>query len=365
MKKISDKLPRRLKSVIAFASGTLLSRLFGFARDVSFAVFFGSNPIINAFLVAFQIPNFTRRLFAEGAFSQAFIPVLKAQKDQSSTQQLINQVFLYGCIIIFGLTGIAWLSAPWLVRLFAPGFMYHSNQIQQTAQLLRITLFFVPFISIAAFAAAILQCNRYFYITAIMPVLLNVCLITAAVLSKGTSGLYLAYAVPLAGALQCVLLFLYLKKLNLLPKIQYRLPPLSRSVRKMLAMMRTTLLSASIAQMSLVIDTIIASFLPLGSIAWLYYSQRLVYLPLGVFAVAISTIVLPEMNQDLSSPDNHRIIRWGLHLNCLLGIPAAIGLAFLAGPCILTLFGHGHFVLSDTLHTQQSLWLFASACRLL
>lgn len=117
MKQQISKLSKRLKSATAFAFGTLLSRLFGFARDLCFAIFFGSSPILNAFLVAFQIPNFTRRLFAEGAFSQAFIPVLKAQKDHKSTRALIDQVFIYGLITIIGLTAIAWLSAPWLARL--------------------------------------------------------------------------------------------------------------------------------------------------------------------------------------------------------------------------------------------------------
>ena len=358
MKSVLAKLPQRLRSAASFAFGTLISRLFGFTRDVAFANYFGSSPLITAFLVAFQIPNFTRRLFAEGAFSQAFIPALKSQSTLKARQQLIDQVFIYGGLAIIGLTGVAWCLAPVLVKAFAPGFMQSPQQFNQTVHLLRITLFFIPFISVAAFAAAILQCNRYFYITSIPPIFLNLCLILAAYYSQGHAVDLLAYAVSLSGALQCLFLFAHLRKIKALPSLSFTLPPFDATLRKMGRMMRTTLLSASVSQLSLVIDTIIASFLPLGSIAWLYYSQRLVYLPLGLFAVAISTIVLPELTQDLTKTNNHRIIRWGFKLNGFLGLPACVGLACLAGPCILTLFAHGQFSIADVKHTQYSLWAF-------
>jgi putative peptidoglycan lipid II flippase len=347
---------------------TLISRVLGLLRDVVLARWFGADAAMDAFFVAFKIPNFMRRLFAEGAFSQAFVPVIseyREQRSQEAVKALVNRVAgtLGGILLTLSIVGV--LASPVLVAMFAPGFYYRDPvQFELAAQMLRMTFPYLLLVSLVAFAAGILNTYGKFAAASFVPVWLNVVLIVAAVLVSPhlqQPEFALAGAVFVAGVVQVLFLLPSLKRVGLLPRPAWGLR--DPGVRRIMKLMLPGILGSSVAQINLLFDTLIASFLVAGSVSWLYYSDRLVEFPLGVFAVALSTVILPSLSRSHandSAGEFSYTVDWGLRLVLLVGIPSAVGLLLLARPMLATLFHYGDFGDADVTMAGMSLMAYAA-----
>ena len=351
-----------LKALAAVSSMTLLSRILGFARDAIIARVFGAGMLTDAFFVAFKIPNLLRRLFAEGAFSQAFVPILaeyRNRQGQAATRTLVDQV---GTVLTLALVGIALLGivgAPWVAYVSAPGFRADPDKFELTVTLLRITFPYILFISLVALAAGILNTWSRFSVPAFAPVLLNVAMIAAALWLAphfDPPVLALGWGVALGGVLQLAWMLPHLAKIGMLPRPTRRFD--DPGVRRILRLMAPATLGVSVAQISLLINTILASFLASGSVSWLYFADRLMEFPAGMLGVALGTILLPSLAKhyaDDSPAEYSRLLDWGLRLTLLLALPAAAALAVLAVPLITTLFHYGAFTANDVAMTQRAL----------
>lgn len=355
-----------LKSTSVVASMTLVSRVFGFLRDMVTAHLFGAGAAFDAFSVAFRIPNLMRRLFAEGSFSQAFVPVLSEyQKNRSREEihQFINAVAGTLGFILLGVTIVGVVFAPWIIRLFAPGFETQGARFDMAVTMLRITFPYLFLISLTAFAGAILNTYSRFWVAAFTPVFLNICMIAAAFwlaprLHIPITGL--AWGVLIAGIVQLFFQFPFLRRLHLLPipKIRFH----DEGVMRVLKLMVPALFGVSVSQVNLLLDTLFASFLIVGSVSWLYFSDRLMEFPLGVIGVAISTVILPHLSRhhaSQSQSDFSETIDWALRLVLLAGLPAAVVFAVISGPLLSTLLQHGHFDGYAVMMTRKSLSMFA------
>ena len=345
---------------------TLLSRLLGFARDIVIARMFGAGIDADAFFVAFRIPNFMRRLFAEGSFAQAFVPVLSEYREKQShaeVRDLIGSVsgVLGGILTIITIIGV--LAAPWLVYAFAPGFSNDPERYQLTVSLLRLTFPYLLFISLTALAGAILNSFGRFAVPAFTPVLLNLSLIGCALLLAPLLPqpvTALAIGVFVAGVAQLVFQFPFLRRLGLLPRPRLGRP--NPGVKRILKLMVPTLIGSSVAQVNLLFNTLIASFLTAGSVSWLYYSDRLVEFPLGMFGIALGTVILPKLSRQKARADDGNFshtLDWGLRLVVLVGLPSAIGLGLLALPMLTTLFQYGEFSSHDAGMAARSLLAYS------
>jgi len=341
---------------------TVISRILGFIRDMVIAHTFGAGTSSDAFFVAFKIPNFMRRLFAEGAFSQAFTPVLseyKTQRDAPSIKQLVDQVagHLGSILLLFTITGI--VIAPLLVLIFAPGFVQHQEKYDLTVVMLQITFPYVLFIALTAFAGAILNTHGRFAASAFTPVLLNVCLIGAAVWLAPRFEqpvMALAYGVFIGGLVQLAFLLPFLYRLHLLPRPRFKLH--DDGVKRIYRLMIPALFGVSVSQINLLMDTLMASFLMTGSISWLYYSDRLMEFPLAVFGLALATVMLPDLSKSVARGDMRNFnntLDWALRWVFLIAVPSMLGLITLAGPILTTLFHNGEFGDNDVLMTARSL----------
>ena len=334
-----------MRSTTLFSCNTFFSRILGFVRDVVFAHYFGDSAAFDAFLVAFKIPNFMRRLFAEGAFSQAFVPVLSEYREQHSHQDVRNFINdmagSLGAALLL-VTVVAVLFAPVIISIFAPGFLHDVLRFSLATGMLRITFSYLLLISLTALCSAILNSYDSFGVPAFTPVLLNIVLIIMAVFVSAhftTPEYALAWGIFIAGVVQLLFQLPFLQHKNLLPKpkIKFNDP----GVRKVLKLMAPAIFGVSVAQISLLLDTIFASFLQTGSITWLYFSDRLMNFPLGVFGVAIATVVLPKLSRQHignNHVDYSKTLDWGLRLLLFVGIPSAVGILILAGPLLSTLF---------------------------
>jgi putative peptidoglycan lipid II flippase len=347
-----------LRSTAVFSSMTFLSRVSGLVRDQVYAAVFGAGPAMDAFVVAFRIPNFMRRLSAEGSFSMAFVPVLaeyKANQDHAAVKALVDRVAGTLMAALLVLTAVAVLAAPWVMRLFAPGFEVGSEQSRLAIEMLRITFPYALFISLASLAGGILNTYQRFAIPALSPVLMNVSMIAAAL---GLAPLMprwgidpvlaLAWGVFAAGILQLAFQLPSLAKIGLLPRPKWGVA--HAGVRKIMKLMVPTLFGSSVAQVNLLINTMMASFLIGGSVTWLYYSDRLLEFPLGMFGVAIGTVILPHLSSRHASTDPQGFSKgldWGFRLCLLIGIPACIGLILCAEPLVATLFQYRKFTALD------------------
>lgn len=334
-------------------------------RDITIATFFGASGGTDAFLVAFKIPNFMRRLFGEGAFSLAFVPVFseyKETRDRAALKDLVNHVAgtLGGFLLVLSILGM--IFSPALVYLFAPGFTADAAQFQLTADLLRITFPYIFFIALVAFAGGILNSFHRFSIPAFTPVLLNISLISSVYFLAPYFDeplMALAWGVAIAGVVQLLLQFPSLIKLGLMP-----IPKLKRGhegVKRILRLMIPAIFGSSVAQINLLLDTVIASFLITGSVTWLYYSDRLLEFPLGVLGIAIATVILPTLSQQharQSGEQFNQTLNWALRLVTLITIPACVGLFILAGPILASLFEYGKFTASDTYLSSLSLMAY-------
>lgn len=350
------------KSTAVVSSMTLLSRISGLARDVVFARFFGAGLATDAFFIAFKIPNFMRRLFAEGAFSQAFVPVLseyKAKREHEEVQALVGHVVGTLGAVLFLVTAAGVIAAPILVMIFAPGYIGDQARLGLTADMLRITFPYILFISLTALAGGVLNTYGKFAVPAVTPVLLNVCMIAAAIfisprLEEPVVGM--AWGVLIAGMVQLAYQFPYVARLKLLrwPRWGWRDP----GVKKIVKLMIPAIFGSSVQQINLLFDILIASFLAVGSISWLYFADRLVEFPFGIFGVAIATVILPNLSSKHAADDPKQFthtLDWAMRWTLLIGAPAAVGLAALSGPLIVTIFKYGAFSAHDLHMTQMAL----------
>jgi putative peptidoglycan lipid II flippase len=354
------------KSTSVVGGMTLASRVMGFLRDMVFARFFGAGVGMDVFVVAFQIPNFLRRLFGEGAFSQAFVPVLseyQSQREPGDVKHLADRVAGTLGLILFGVTVVGVIIAPGLILLFAPGFSGEPHKHELAATMLRITFPYLLFICLTAFAGGILNTYGRFAVPAFTPVLLNLCLIAAAILLAPQLEqpiIGLAVGVFVAGIIQLLFQLPFLRRLGLLPRPRWGWS--DEGVRKITRLMLPALFGSSIAQINLIVDRVIASFLVTGSISWLYYSDRLLEFPLGVFAIALATVILPGLSRHHASQSPEAFsatLDWALRLAAAIAIPAAVGLLVLAGPMIATLFNYGAFGGDDVRMARLSLMAYA------
>lgn len=344
----------------------MISRILGFIRDMLFARIFGVDSGTDAFFVAFKIPNFLRRLFAEGAFSQAFVPVLADYKEQGSKEALklfINRTAGALALILMAVTIIGMISAPLLIMLFAPGFMWEGGQYELTVQMLRITFPYLFFISSVAFAGGILNSHGQFAVPAFTPVFLNLCMISAAIWLSPLMPepiTALAWGVFIAGMVQLAFQFPALMALGLVPRPQFGFK--DAGVKRIMSLMLPAIFGVSVTQINLLIDTLLASFLTAGSVSWLYYSDRLVEFPLGLFGIALATVILPSLSKNHAEKDYQgfsRSLDWGLRLVLLIGLPSSIGLFLLAEPMLSTLFKYNEFGINDVQMAGKSLMAYS------
>ena len=341
---------------------TLVSRVLGYARDFLIARAFGAGVATDAFFVAFKIPNLLRRLFAEGAFSQAFVPILAEYRQRQTpeeTKTLTDSVAtaLFLVLVVAAALGIA--LAAFIVYLSAPGFVADPGKFALTTTMLRITFPYILFISLVAFAAGILNTWNRFAIPAFTPVLLNVSFIVGAVFLADYFDppvLVLAWAVFAGGVLQLALQLPFLARLGMLPR--WRLDLAHPGMRRILRLMAPAVFGVSVSQVSLLINTIFASFLVSGSVSWLYYADRLMEFPAGVLGAALGTILLPSLakyHAQANAEEYARLLDWGLRVTLMLALPAAAALAVLAIPLVTTLFHYGRFTVEDAWMTRQAL----------
>lgn len=354
------------RSTAVVSAMTLLSRVSGMLRDTLLAVLFAAGAGMDAFLVAFKIPNFLRRIFAEGAFSTAFVPVLsttKATGTEAEVRALVDAVTgtLAGILAIVTVLGV--LAAPLLIWLFAPGFQAEAGKFELATELLRLTFPYIFFISLVSLAGGVLNSYGQFAIPAVTPVLLNVCLIFAAAV---LSPLFerpieaLAVGVFLAGLAQLLLQWPALRRIGMLPRPRWGLR--DASVQKILRLMLPVMFASSVSQIALLLDTIIASFLPTGSVSWLYYADRLMEFPLGIFTIAISTVILPSLSAQHANKSPaafSQTLDWALRLLCVIGMPAMLGLAVLSGPLVICLFHYQAFTTHDVEMASSALMAFS------
>jgi putative peptidoglycan lipid II flippase len=344
---------------------TLLSRLSGFARDMVLSHFFGAGMQADAFFVAFRIPNFFRRLFAEGAFNQAFVPVLARYQGEAAEQfrSFVAAVFGNLAVAVWSVVLLGVVFAPGLVTLFAPGFWGEAEQFRLATGMVRVTFPYLGFIALTAFAAALLNSHHRYAIPAFTPVLLNLCLIAAMLFATGTFSepiFALAWGVFVAGLVQLAFQLPALSRLGLLvrPRVSLAHP----GVRQVGRLLVPALFSASVSQINALIDTMLASTLMTGSISWLYYADRLLELPIGLVAVALGTVLLPNLSRLASAGDSRGFsatLEWGMRVGILLGLPAAAALYLLALPLVASLFYHGEMTALDARMAALALQAFA------
>jgi putative peptidoglycan lipid II flippase len=345
---------------------TLLSRILGLTRDMVFSRFFGASEVMDAFFVAFKIPNLLRRFFAEGAFAQAFVPVVgeyRSQRSAEETRALLDAVTGTLAIALFVITAIGVLLAPLLVMAFAPGFIGETARYPLAVDMLRFTFPYLFFISLTALAGGILNTYGRFAVPAFTPVLLNVVLILfAAYVAPGMQrpGMGLAIGVFVAGAVQLAFQAPFLARLGLLPRPRW--DRAHEGVRRIMKLMGPAIFGSSVAQINILLDTLIASFLATGSISWLYYADRLMEFPLGVFGIALATVILPNLSQNHAEDSPAAFsatLEWALRLVLIIGAPAAFALMMLAAPLLTTIFYGGQFSAVDVEMASASLMAYA------
>ncbi|WP_145129399.1 murein biosynthesis integral membrane protein MurJ [Pseudomonas sp. URMO17WK12:I11] len=351
-----------LKSLAAVSSITMISRVLGFVRDTILARIFGAGVATDAFFIAFKLPNLLRRIFAEGAFSQAFVPILaeyKSQQGEEATRTFVAYVSGLLTLVLAVVTGIGILAAPWVVWATAPGFVDNAEKYQLTTDLLRVTFPYILLISLSSLVGAILNTWNRFSVPAFTPTLLNVAMIVFAVVLTPYFNppiMALAWGVLAGGLAQLLYQLPALKRIGML--VLPRLNLKDAGVWRVLKQMLPAILGVSVSQISLIINTIFASFLVAGSVSWMYYADRLMELPSGVLGVALGTILLPTLAKTYANKDREeysRILDWGLRLCFLLVLPCTLGLAILAEPLTVALFQYGKFSATDAAMTQQAL----------
>jgi putative peptidoglycan lipid II flippase len=355
------------KSTFVFSFMTVISRITGLFREIAFAYYFGASAGMDAFNIAYRIPNFFRGLLGEGAFSQAFIPILSEYKERENEEKIkvfLNHLAGLMILILFILTAIAVIIAPYLVYVVAPGYINDPGRFNLTTAMLRITFPYILFISLTAYVSGVLNAYGKFGVPAFTPNLLNLVLIVAAIFLSpyfAEPTMALAWGIFIGGAAQLIFQLPFIAKLNFLPRPSISLG--DNGVIRVLKLMLPAMFGVSIAQISFLVDNWLASFLQVGSVSWFNYSSRLALFPLGVFGVAIATVVLPYLSRQHaanSEEEFSRALDWAIKFILLIALPAVIGLLILAGPIITTLFHFktGRFTEFDIYMVRRSLWGF-------
>ena len=363
IKKSKNKL---ISSTIVVSSMTMLSRVFGLIRDVVFARFFGVSIVMDAFIVANRIPNMLRRFFAEGAFNQGFIPVIadyKEKRTHAEVKLLVDSVAGTFGLILFIVSLIGVIMAPILVSIVAPGFIMDNGRFDLATLMLRFTFPYLMFISLTAFAGGILNTYGRFSVPAFTPVILNITLILAVIFVSpkiDNPGLALAYAVFIAGIIQLIFQLPFLSKINLIPRPRWGIS--HEGVRRAGKLMAPALFGSSVAQINILVSGIIASMLGIGKISLLYYSDRIMELPLSLFGIALATVTMPFLSSQFAQQSMKKfaeVIDWSMKLVFLFVVPAAIGIFFLAEPMIAVIYYGGMFDQTDVEMTALSLRAFS------
>ena len=355
-----------LKSLAAVSSMTMLSRVLGFVRDTIVARTFGAGMATDAFFVAFKLPNLLRRIFAEGAFSQAFVPILaeyKAQQGEEATRTFLAYVSGLLTLVLAVVTLLGMLAAPLVIWITAPGFADTPEKFALTSSLLRVTFPYILLISLASLAGAVLNTWNRFSVPAFVPTLLNVSMIIFALFLTPYFDppiMAMAWATLVGGLAQFLYQLPHLKRIGMLvlPRLNLR----DSGVWRVMKQMGPAILGVSVSQISLIINTIFASFLAAGSVSWMYYADRLMELPSGVLGVALGTILLPALSRTYAKADRQeysRLLDWGLRLCFLLVLPCSAALALLSEPLTVSLFQYGRFDAHDALMTQRALVAYA------
>ncbi len=354
------------RSTSIVGSMTLVSRVTGLLRDMVFSRMFGAGLLMDAFLVAFKIPNFLRRLFAEGAFSQAFVPVVseyKVQREHEEVRELVDGAAGTLAWFLTVVTLIGVLAAPLLVLIFAPGFSADPDKFDLTVEMLRWTFPYLLFISLAALCAGVLNSYGRFAVPAMTSTLMNLVMIVFAAWIAPhfeRPGIVLAIGVFVAGVLQLAFQLPFMIRLGLLRRPRWRWG--HEGVRKIGRLMLPAIFGSSVSQVALLLDTLIASFLATGSIAWLYYADRLVEFPLGVFSIALATVILPGLAAHHAARSPERFastLDWALRLTVLVVLPATVALVLLAGPLTVTIFHYGEFNEQDVRMSALALMAYS------
>ena len=362
MTKESENKPKSIiKSSSHFGLTTLLSRISGFIRDVLFANYFGANANTDAFFVAFKIPNFFRRLFAEGAFSQAFVPVLQEYKinKKDALVDFIQNIFGNLFIVLFIITFLGMYFSEELIYLFAPGFIENSNKYNLASQMLFVTFPYLLFISLTAMCSGIFNSYNRFILSGITPIFLNLSLIVFTIFASSLFVipiLSLSYGVLIAGVVQLLIQMPLMYKLGFLklPKINFK----NSGSMKIIRLMGPAIVGTAAVQINLLIDTIVASLLISGSISWLYFSDRLIELPLAVFGIAISIVILPVLSEHFQKKESYEYsttLTKSIKLSFLIAMPSMLGLIVLSGAITSTLYMYGNFSALDVKMTMLSL----------
>lgn len=354
------------KSTSIVGLTTLLSRVTGLVRDMVYSQAFGAGTLMDAFLVAYKIPNFLRRLFAEGAFSQSFVPVISEYRVRrpDEVRDLVGDVAgtLGGLLAVVTAVGV--IAAPLIILLFAPGFAQHGGDKYALAvHMLRWTFPYLFFVSLTALLSGVLNSYGRFGVPALTQVLMNLVMIVFAVAiatHTASPGVTLAIGVFVAGVVQLGFQLPFVARLGLLGRPRWR--PAAEGVRRIGRLMLPGIVGSSMAQVSLLLDTLIASFLVTGSIAWLYFADRLMEFALGVFSIALATVILPGLSAHHAHGSMERFsatLDWALRVVMVLVVPASVALLVFAGPITATIFGYGKFSDRDVLMTQYGLMAYS------
>lgn len=350
------------KPLISMSLVNLLSRLSGFFRDIIIAYTFGAEMISDSFLIAFKIPNLLRHIFAEGAFSHALIPILveyKNSKNIIEIRSFISRVsglliLLLSIIVSFGI-----IFAPYIILIIAPGFKNVTGKFELTVFLLRIIFPYIILISLVSMASAILNTWRYFLIPSFTPVLLNVSMILLPLLNISIfhqSVVVLAWSVIFGGIIQLLYQIFYLSRINMFvfPSITFN----DSKLWNLFNQMGSAIFGVLISQTHNLINIFLSSFFVVGSISWMYYADRIVELPAGIFGVVVGTILMPVLVNNFSLNENNNYSKnldWGLRICIMLSIPSFAAIEILSYPLILVLFYHGNFSMIDVIMTSKLL----------
>lgn len=352
-----------IRAVTTVGGFTGLSRILGLIREILMSHVLGAGLIADAFIVAFKFPNFFRRFFAEGAFNAAFVPEfagILSTEGEKSAHHMAEQVFSFLAWFLIAFVLLIEIFTPQLIHIIAPGFNTTPARQELAINFTRITFPYILFISLAALITGVLNSLHRFAVGACAPILLNIFMICALVFFADQAGLSLAYAVLIAGIVQ--LIWVYLGSMRAGYTLKLLLPHLNPSVRKVLRLMIPGTIGAGVMQINILIDMVLASFLPAGALSYLYYADRLNQLPLSIFGVAIGTVLLPSMSKLLCQNDHIKAMEYqekAIVLGARLSFPSAVGLMVLAYPIIDLIFGHGKFSPHDVNATSPTLIAFA------
>ncbi len=351
-----------LKAILTVGGMTGLSRIAGFARDILMAAVLGAGPVADAFFVALKLPNFFRRVTAEGAFSVSFVPVysevLEKEGPQAAYRFAGRAMSIMGLLLLAASVLAIW-GMPFLIMLIAPGFGADGARFDLAVELTRITFPYLLLMSLSALLGGVLNASGRFAPFAFAPVLFNLCLIAALLMSPqggSSTGHFLAWGIVVSGALQLLWLYLCVRRYRL--KIFFQKPVFSEKIRRVFRLMGPGVIGAGVMHINLFVDLIIASLLSAGSISYLYYADRLNQLPLGIVGIAVGTALLPMLSQALARGDaqeGRHLFNRALEICLFFALPASVALLVVPEPIIRVLFERGAFTAADSAVTAAVL----------